>query len=315
MPVYFYVSGEPAAAALDGALAFTRGDRYKPLAGYQVMASHFHMDLGQRTRATGSLDTMLPDLLALRAAGINIVSPTDRPNAATRLNILADYFEAARRHSDKDFLIMPNEEVSEMLGGHWDILFSKPLFWTRDRKPGQPLVEDHPTYGKVYRSGSPADIMEMVRRENALIFMPHPRTKGSTGFPDAVKETEHFRDDNYRGVGWRGGMGLALSERRLSDFRVLPLLDDMNNWMADSSGAPKFLLAITETYAKQPGDDIYANNPVNYIKVDPLPASDDMSPVINAIKRGDYFVTSGEVLIPSYAVKGAGASRTIVAEV
>ena len=32
--------------------------------------------------------------------------------------------------------------------------FSKPLFWTRDRKPGQPLVEDHPKYGKVYRVGS-----------------------------------------------------------------------------------------------------------------------------------------------------------------
>jgi hypothetical protein len=315
MPVYFYVSGEPATAALSGALAFTRNDRYKPLPGYQVMASHFHMDLGQRTRASGSLDTRLPDLVALRAAGINIVSPTDRPNAASRLNILSDYYEVARRHSDKDFLIMPNEEVSEMLGGHWDILLSKPLFWTRDRKPGQPLVEEHPVYGKLYRTGSPADIMEMARRENALIFMPHPRTKGSTGFPDAVKDTAHFRDDNYRGVEWRWGMGLDLSERRLSDFRVLPLLDDMNNWMAASGGALKFLLAITETYAKAPGDDIYANNPVNYIKVDPLPAIEDMSPVINAIRRGDYFMTSGEVLIPSYEVKGTGDTRTIVADV
>ena len=31
--------------------------------------------------------------------------------------------------------------------------------------------------------------------------------------------------------------------------------------------------------------------------------------------RGDYFVTSGEVLIPAYGVGGTGARRTIEAEV
>ncbi len=318
MPVYFYVSGGAAQSALDGALAFTRGDRYKPLPGYQVMASHFHMDLGQRTRASGSLDTKLPDLDALRATGINIVSPTDRPSGENRLGILADYYEAARRHSDANFLIMPNEEVSQLLGGHWDLLLSKPLFWTRDRKPGQAFVEDDPKYGKVYRVGSPADVLEMIRRENALIFMPHPRTKGSTGYPDAVKDTEHFRDDRYLGVGWRWGMGLDLSEKRLSDYRVLPLLDDMNNWMSAAgewTTTPKQILAITETYEKHPGDDIYANNPVNYLRLDTLPSVDDMSPVIDAIHRGDYFVTSGEVLIPSFAVRGTGPRRTIVADV
>jgi hypothetical protein len=321
MPVYFLVTGDAASSAFESALAYTRGDRFKALAGYQVMASHFHMDLGQRTRESGSLDTKLHDLEALKAAGITIVSPTDRPGGETRLSILADYYEAARRHSDSNFLIMPNEEVSQLLGGHWDILLSKPLFWTRDRKPGQPLVEQDPTYGRVYRVGSPEDVMEMARRENALIFMPHPRTKGSTGYPDAVKDTAHFRDDRYLGVGWRWGMGLDLSERRLSDYRVLPLLDDMNNWMAarpewtSTSGTPKQILAITETYEKRPGDDIYANNPVNYIRVDTLPTVDDMSTVVDAIHRGDYFVTSGEVLIPSFSVQGAGARRTVVADV
>ena len=315
MAVYFYVSPEPASSALESALAFTRGDYFKPMAGYQVMGGHFHMNLADRLRASGSLDTKLPDLDALKAAGMDIVGPTDRERGADRLEVMADYFEAARRHSDTNFLIMPNEEITAYLGGHWDILFSHPVFWTTDRAPGQPFVEEHPTYGQVYRVGSAEDVMEMARRENALIFMPHPRTKGSTGYPDAVKDTAHFRDENYRGVGWRWGMGLDLSEQRLSDFRVMPLFDDMNNWMADLPTPPKYILAITETYAKQPGDDIYANNPVNYVKVDTLPTPDDMSPVIDAIKRGDYFVTSGEVLIPSYAVEGTGTERTVVAEV
>jgi hypothetical protein len=31
--------------------------------------------------------------------------------------------------------------------------------------------------------------------------------------------------------------------------------------------------------------------------------------------RGDYFVTSGEVLIPAYAIRGSGDKRTIEADV
>ncbi len=315
MAAYFYVNPGPASTALESALAFTHGDHFKPLDGYQVMGGHFHMNVADRLRASGSLDTKLPDLDALKAAGMDIVGPTDRERGPDRLEVMADYFEAVRRHSDTNFLIMPNEEMTAYLGGHWDILFSHPVFWTTERAAGQPFVEEDPTFGRLYRVGSAEDVMEMARRENALIFMPHPRTKGSTGYPDAVKDTPHFRDEHYRGVGWRWGMGLDLSERRLSDFRVMPLFDDMNNWVADQPTPPKYILAITETYAKQPGDDIYANNPVNYIRVDTLPTPDDMSPVINAIKRGDYFVTSGEVLIPSYAVEGAGRDRTVVAEV
>ena len=315
MAAYFVVSSEPATATFDRAMAFTRGDRYKPLPGYQVMASHFHMNLAQRLREAGSLDIRLPDLDALKATGVNIVSPTDRPNGADRLDVLYDYYEAARRHSDKNFLIMPNEEASGILGGHWDVLISKPLFWVRQRPEGKPLVETHPKFGKVYWTGNEADIMEMMRRENALIFMPHPRTKGSTGYPDAIKDMAQFRDPQYAGVGWRWGMGLDLSERRLSDYRVMPLLDDMNNWVADTALPLKYIHAITETYEKKPGDDIYANNPVSYIKLDKLPPVDDMTPVINAIKQGAFFVTSGEVLISSYAVQGTGRQRTIAADV
>ena len=110
-------------------------------------------------------------------------------------------------------------------------------------------------------------------------------------------------------------MGLDLSEQRLSEKRVLPLLDDMNNWVADQPTPLKFIEAITETYQKRPGDDIYANNPVNYVKVARLPAPGDASAIVDAMMRGDYFVTSGEVLIPSWQVEGTGRQRTIVADV
>ena len=105
------------------------------------------------------------------------------------LAITAASVEGARRHSDKTFLVMPNQEhYGSPLGGHTDLLFSHPVYWTQGRTPGQPLVEDDATYGKVYHIGTADDLMEMAKREDVLISMPHPRTKGSTGFPDAIKD-------------------------------------------------------------------------------------------------------------------------------
>jgi hypothetical protein len=69
-------------------------------------------------------------------------------------------------------------------------------------------------------------IMEMARREDLLIYEPHPRSKASAGYPDAIKDTTYFRDENYGGFGFRWGMGLDGSEQRLCEYRCLPLLDE-----------------------------------------------------------------------------------------
>jgi hypothetical protein len=318
------VSAGPGTDAAKGALAFTREDRFKAIAGYQVMATHFHSALVGRLRKMhgGDLDVRLPDLDVVKAAGINIFAPIDGGGLGfgggqtDRLATLADYYDVAKRHSDKNFLIMPNEEgAAGGMGGHNDLLVSKPVFWLPRRASGQPLVEQHPKYGKVYNIGSPLDMLEMVRAENLLVFMPHPRSKGSTGYPDAIKDTPWFNDDHYRGIGVRWGMGLDGSETRLCEYRCQQLWDEMNNWVVDSGQQLKYIQAITETYQQGPGDDVYANSPVNYVKLDTLPAPGDYTPIIEAMKRGDYFWTSGEVLVPSYQVQGAGAKRTIVADV
>jgi hypothetical protein len=323
MPVYFYISAERAPETLTRVLAFTHDDRYKPLPGYQVMAHHYHMDLGQRLQQAGSLDADIPDLAAIRALGVNIVSQVDSVftgagNATRRADWLAittASVEGARRRSDANFLVLPNQEVyGSPLGGHTDLLFSHPVYWG-NRQPGQPLFEPDAKHGTLYHGGSADDFIEMARRENILISMPHPRTKGSTGYPDAVKDEAFFKDPHYQGVGFRWGMGLDLSEQRLCDRRCLTLLDDMSNWTSGWPGSPKYLIAITETRFKAPGDDVYAASPVNYVKLDRLPSVDDASPLVNALMRGDSFVTSGEVLVPSFSLQGTGASRSFVAEV
>jgi hypothetical protein len=315
MAAYFYPTLGDHTRAFDDALAFTNGDVYRPLDGYQVMGSHYHTDVGRSLMATGSMDSRLADFEVLRSAGIDIAGPVDRPREATQLEEQLWLFEGAERHSDETFMVMPQMENSNLLGGHWDLLFSHPVFYVDARDEGAPLVTEHPQYGRVYNIGSVEDMMTMIEAEDMLVYMPHPRTKGSTGYPDAIRETPQFLDDRYRGVGWRWGMGSDLSEKRLSDKRVIPLLDDMNNWIADTSLRPKGVLAITETYAKQPGDDVYANGPVTYLQLDQLPEPGSYAPIVDALERGDYFVTSGEVLIPSHRYEGTGATMSVVAEV
>ena len=325
MPVYFYVSE---GSAFGGALEFTHSDRFKPVPGYQVMAHHYHMDLGSRLRASGSLDTKISDLDAIRAVGINIVSQIDSvfvgrggggggSGARTDpLKIISDSVEGAHRNSDKGFLVMPDQEVyGSPLGGHTDLLFSHPVYWTEggihDQRGVLPFVESDPKYGKVYHPAGAEQFIEMARREDILISMPHPRTKGSTGYPDAIRDTDYFKDPHYQGIGFRWGMGLDLSDKRLCDHRCLALLDDMSNWQADLPTPPKYLLAITETRYKAPGDEVYATSPVNYVRLASVPSYKDVSPVVQALMRGDYFVTSGEVLIDSAALRG----NTMVADI
>jgi hypothetical protein len=325
MPVFLYISADRAPAAVDAALTFTHGDTFKPLPGYQVMGSHYHVGMVPRLKESGSLDNRLNDVESAKAVGINIFGVIDgargRGTGEAYLAAQAEYYDAARRQSDKTFMVMPNMENTGIeIGGHHDLMVSKPTFWQIGRKDGQPLVEQHPKYGKVYHLGGPADLFEMTRRENMIINMPHPRAKGSTGFPDGVKET-HFAQDTYEGAGYRWGMGIDGSEKRLCEYRCLGLFDEMTNWYVDRPIPLKHMQAISEARSdigvrgRPPYDAMYANGPVNYVKLDRLPSVDDTSAIINAMKRGDYFVSSGEVLVSSYAVEGTGDQRTISADV
>jgi hypothetical protein len=305
MPVFLYVSPDPAQTAAGSVMAFTNGDRFKPLPGHQVMGSHYHVGLVARLKELGGFDARLNDTESMKAIGVNVYGIIDGvrgrfENRDQHLAALADYYEAARRQSDKTFLVMPNKENTGVdLGGHHDLMVSRPTMYVPLRDAGQPLVQQHPTHGKVYNLGSPADLMEMTRLENAIISMPHPRTKGSTGYPESIKDSAHFQHENYHGAGFRWGMGIDASETRLSEYRCLALLDEMANWYVDRPMPLKQLHAISEARSdighrgKPTYDDSYGMSPVSYVKLDRLPTVDDMSPLMNALKRGDYVVTSG----------------------
>lgn len=317
MAVYFYLSQDGPRDTLQQVLAYTHDDFYKPLPGYKVATSHFHTHFSQQLRDAGTLDLRPPWLPAFRARGINIAMMSDfhsdgHPSdpGPIRLAEMDSYFEACRRHSDRDFLLMPGEEANVHVGGHYTIVFPKPVYWTKVRGEGQAFAENHPHFGKVYHTGSIADMLRLMTEEQALVWQAHPRTKGSTHYPDVIKDTDHFRSDRYLGVAFKN-FPVDNSEKRMCEYRCLDTLDDMNNW-----GDPKYLFAEGDTYTKFPEDEIYGEASVNYIKVDRVPLFDeDWSPIFNALRRGEFFVTTGEVLIPNYTVEGSGSQRKVVADV
>ena len=96
----------------------------------------------------------------------------------------------------------------------------KPVYFSHaEPRPGsQRFEEQDSTYGHVYHLGSAADVFEMVKRENAIIWTAHPRTKNSEGYPDAYKDQDFFLNDRFIGASWES-LPADLSQQRLCEIR------------------------------------------------------------------------------------------------
>ncbi len=325
MATYFYLTPGDATVARAGALAFTRNDHYTPIPGYKTFVNHFHLEFTDRLRDSGSLNTQTPDLAAMKALGVNMVGMSDFHADKLHLNDSGpggrfldqhDYFEGTRRASDTDFLVLPYEEPSIAFGGHYNILYPKPLYYSKVRTAQQSVVEQDPKYGKVYHASSATEVQQMLDAENTYWYTAHPRTKSSAGYPDFYWDKPFVKDDHYLGLAFKPGMGMDLSESRLAEWRTFDAVDTMNNMFADTTLRPKVLIGDVDTYQKWPHDDLFTGFTVNYLKIDKVPGpDDDWSPIIKALSDGNFFVTTGEIYIRNYAVQGTGNKRTIVADV
>ena len=184
-----------------------------------------------------------------------------------------------------------------------------PVFWTHapTRSQGQLVMESDPHFGKVYHAASAGDVMEMLRREQGVVWQAHPRTKSSAGYPDAVRDEDYFLSDRFIGASYES-LPVDLSEDRLCESRCFGTLDDMNNW----APTPKYMIAEGDTYQKYPDDETYPQLAVNYVRLDRLPKFDEDSTSIGlALQAGDFFVTTGEVLFRKWGVEGSGGPHPV----
>ena len=153
------------------------------------------------------------------------------------------------------------------------------------------FVSKHPKYGKVYSAANPQEMLELVRREGGYMYQTHPRTKGSTGFPDKILATEFFRDPRYLGAGWKA-LPSDLSSPRLGD-RAFDLLDELSN-----QGLRKRIFGEVDMFQFDHTDELYAHMNINYVKLDRLPAFDRWGDAVEPLAKGEFFTTTGEVLLP-----------------
>jgi hypothetical protein len=148
------------------------------------------------------------------------------------------------------------------------------------------------------------EMFELVRREGGYMYQTHPRTKGSTGFPDRILATDHFRDASYLGAGWKA-MPADLSSPRLGD-RAFHLLDEMSN-----QGLRKRLLGEVDVFQFDHTHELYAHMNVNYVKLTRLPAFERWGAALAPLAKGAFFTTTGEVLLPEVDLASSSATEIV----
>ena len=313
MNFFVLLSTDKAATALNEVKQFTHDDAYVPLPGYKTMCSHFHNEFIMHVVLAGKPIPEHPDFVKVfKNSGVDIVHLaefhyTAHPKGpdSIRLNELHALFAQCKRLSDKSFLLLPGEEPNEFFGGHWLAFFPKPVYWIMSKKPDVPFVTNNSKYGKVYRISDKEEMLKLLEAENGLAWTAHARTKGSVGFPDDYQNESFFKSDHFMGAAWKA-MPADLSQPRLGK-RVLDLMDDMNNW-----GYHKHVVGEADLFSIEPENEMYAHLNVNYLQLNKLPNfNDGWQPVLDAMKNGKFFTTTGEVLLPVFKVNGKASNETL----
>jgi hypothetical protein len=318
--VFYLLCAGRAEQALEEVRRFTHGDRFVPLPGYRIFTSHYHIEHTrefleqQRKQKTDGVPRGLeepPFVRAFKAHGVDIVHLAEFHYRHTpeineqRLHLLRTLHDECRRLSDGRILVLPGEEPNVYLGGHWISLFPRPVYWELHPKPGTPFERRVEGIGSVFAVHSPEDVLRLMEKENGLMWTAHPRIKSSYGFPDRYRDSAFYRSDRFLGAAWKA-MPADYSQPQLG-VRVLDLLDDMANW-----GPRKYVLGEVDVFQVRPEYELYGHMNVNYVRLDGLPRfGDGWGPLLDALRAGRFFVTTGEVLITDFKVGGKASGEVL----
>ena len=324
--VFYLLSSGKAQKALEQTLRYTHGDRFPKLPGYHTMTSHWHMAIaeaalkekkaGRDARHTRFRRDVQGVGSEHRPSGRISRRRTPQGQRRPSAREMQAMFQECDRLSDEELLFLPGEEANSYLGkarpgkeaGHWLYLFPKPVYWTMNRVERQSLVEEVPPYGLVYHVGPGDDMQGLLEREGGLVWTAHARIKGSSWTPDGYRNDRLFHSDNWLGAAWKA-MPADLSHDRLGR-RVLDLMDDMANW-----GEAKYVLGEVDVFKLDHTHELYGHMNVNYVRLEPdrLPRfSEGWRPVLDSLRLGQFFVTTGEVLIPVFQVNGKPSGSGVV---
>ncbi len=226
-----------------------------------------------------------------------------------RLRELRTMFQECERLSDKELLFLPGEEANSFLGNcatrQRGRTLAVPL-------PEAGLLDDEPRRRGRRSSRRSLRMERFITSASATICKTCSsakeascgrRIRGSKARagPLTVTETHGFSAPT---TGW-GQPGRPCRPIYLtisSVGRVLDLMDDMANW-----GEAKYVLGEVDVFKLDHTHELYGHMNVNYLRLEPdaLPRfSDGWRPVLDTLRLGQFFVTTGEVLIPEFQVNG-----------
>ena len=311
MGVFLLLSPTKGEVTLERVKRYTHGDQFKIIDGYKTFTEHYHPAMTRKEmegdKMNGEFTSALDFKEVMKSLNVQILHMAEfhccgdfngRDVGNKRFKQLKAMFDLAKKYSDDEFVMLPGEEANAHFGGHWCYLFPKPVYFVKSRKKNEPFVETLEPYGTIYRLGNAEETYEMLKREGGLAFTAHPRVKGARNYPDDYAATDFFQDDDvFMGAEWKA-IPSDLSEPRLGR-RALKLLDDMCQW-----GHKKKLVGAGDMFYLDMESELYSQMNINYLKLSKLPSLDDgdWSEVLDVLRRGDFFISTGEVLLHDHKI-------------
>ena len=158
---------------------------------------------------------------------------------------------------------MPDQEFyGSVLGGHTDMLFSHPVYWTLWTRGGQAArrAASEVRQGLPHRHRGRSDGDGEARGHHDVdAASAHQEQHGLSRRLQGQGVLQGSR--TFAASGTAGAWGSTDRSGGSARYRCLPLLDETSNWFADDPTPPKYIMAISEVQTQAPGDDIYSSRP------------------------------------------------------
>ena len=310
MNIFYLLDDGDAQPLVDRAASYSHRDHFEHLDGFVTVAPHWHF--AYTVQAMAQQPSWVPPFKpVLKDMGVDAAIIADfhgdgHPQGLNefRLKELKAYYDYCRAQSKDGFLLAPSEEANVHYGGHWAVSFPKPVYWFMAPAGTPSKREEVPGYGTVYTVGDSKALLDMVRREKGFVYTTHPRTKGSKLYPDKYRYNDYFLDDSFVGVGWKQ-MPADMASPRLGE-RSLTLLDDMSNW-----GIRKLTFGEVDVFQVDSTHELYAHMNINYVRAKSLPSYDNYGQLLDTMRKGDFFVSTGEVLLPEWSITEPRPNRLL----
>ncbi|MCI8515564.1 MAG: hypothetical protein HFG75_01610 [Hungatella sp.] len=322
MSVFFLPSAASVWETRAMVLRYTNFDRFRKLQGYQRLIAHIHIAAGSAW--VRDIRVQRPWEKYARGMDADIIVPcefwgesmvAEKDNREPRIREQERYHAMARYCSSEDFLVVPGEELCDPTNKHTLIRYhvmvipSKPLLYSRWREDDQEFVETLPDGRLYYHLKSAEDFIEMCRRENAFILMPHPDTKANDGLPYSCREEAWFKDERWFGIGTRQ-LPADNSVSTMISGRTERVWNDINNW----SDRPRYMISEIDTYSKVEEDeedwDTFAQANCTYVQLDHIPGPDGWGELVDSLRAGHHFYCTGEILLHESAYSDKSADCT-----